>query len=92
MINCDAPKYPMSTLPENNRAERGPGEDLIKAGLEPITHLDAIVQAEDDAVEVTMFEILKYCPGEDISKSVFFFSSHKFFVYFPGSFQDVKGH
>ena len=51
-INCDTPKDAISILPENNRVEWGPGKDLTKAGLEPITHKDAIVEAEEEVLEV----------------------------------------
>ena len=55
VINCDTPKDTISILPENNRAEWGPGEDLTKVGLEPITYKDAIVEAEDKTLEVIFF-------------------------------------
>ena len=52
VISCDLAKENIELLPENPRTEWGPGEDLIQAGLEPLTHKDGIIEADDEPVEV----------------------------------------
>ena len=52
IIHCEQPAEDAKALPENIRQEWGPGQDLANAGLVPITHPDAVIQAAEGAVEL----------------------------------------
>lgn len=52
IIHCEQPAEDAKALPENIRQEWGPGKDLANAGLVPITHPDAVIQAAEGAVEL----------------------------------------
>ena len=54
VINCEKPKEHTRPLPENTRMEWGPGEDLIEAGLEPVSHKDGIVEPEAESFQVLL--------------------------------------
>lgn len=52
IIHCEKPAEDAKALPENTRQEWGPGRDLAKAGIVPITHQDAVIEAEEGSVEL----------------------------------------
>ena len=52
IIHCDKPAEDAKALPENTRQEWGPGRDLAKAGIVPITHQDAVIEAEEGSAEL----------------------------------------
>ena len=52
IIHADRACEGIKALPKNSRTEWGPGHDLLKAGLHPITHHDALIEAEDTVTEV----------------------------------------
>ncbi len=52
IIYADKPAEDVKALPENVRQEWGPGPDLEACGITPVTHEDAIIEAEDGTVEV----------------------------------------
>ncbi|XP_068670945.1 dynein beta chain, ciliary-like [Montipora foliosa] len=52
IIHCDKPAEDSKALPENTRQEWGPGRDLAKAGIVPITHQDAVIEAEEGSAEL----------------------------------------
>ena len=52
IIHCDKAAEDAKALPENTRQEWGPGKDLADAGLVPVTHQDAVIEADQGAVEV----------------------------------------
>ena len=52
IIHCDKPAEGVKAFPENNRREWGPGPDLEAAGLLPLSHDDAMIEAEDGTVIV----------------------------------------
>lgn len=52
IILCDKPAEDAKALPENTRQEWGPGRDLAKAGIIPITHQDAVIEAEEGSAEL----------------------------------------
>ena len=51
-MNCDIANQEPQALPKMQGKEWGPGENLAKAGIEPVTHPDGTVEAEDGTVEV----------------------------------------
>ncbi|XP_068715927.1 uncharacterized protein [Montipora foliosa] len=52
IIHCNKPAEDAKALPENTRQEWGPGRDLAKAGIVPITHQDAVIEAEEGSAEL----------------------------------------
>ena len=52
IIHCEQPAEDAKALPENTRQEWGPGKDLADAGLVPITHEDAVIEADEGAVQL----------------------------------------
>ena len=52
IIHCEKPAEDAKALPENTRQEWGPGKDLADAGLVPVTHQDAVIEADQGAVQV----------------------------------------
>ncbi|XP_068679681.1 kyphoscoliosis peptidase-like isoform X2 [Montipora foliosa] len=52
IIFCEQPVDDPKALPENPRQEWGPGKDLADAGLIPITHHNAVIQAAKGLVEL----------------------------------------
>ena len=52
IIHCEQAAEDAKALPENTRQEWGPGKDLADAGLVPLTHQDAVIEADEGAVQV----------------------------------------
>ena len=54
IIQSDVAKEDIQPLPENLRKEWGPGQDLEHAGLYPVSHKDATIEAEDGTVQIRL--------------------------------------
>lgn len=52
IIHCEQPAENAKALPENIRQDWGPGKDLADAGLLPVSHQDAVIEAEEGVVEL----------------------------------------
>ncbi len=73
IIHVDEAAKDVKAMPENSRQEWGPGPDLEACGITPITHHNAIIEAEDGTVEVRFkaerpVEILHHLHSNDKSK------------------------
>ena len=53
-MHCESPDQETQALPKNVGKEWGPGEDMARAGIEPVTHPDGTVEAEDGTIEVNL--------------------------------------
>ena len=52
MFTCSLPKADCVPLPANKRHEWGPGHDLARLGLTPMTHTEGLIEVEDGETEI----------------------------------------
>ena len=52
LLNCESPAEDSQALPKNPGKEWGPGENLKKLGVSPVTHESGTIEAENGTFEV----------------------------------------